>query len=410
VSGRRRVGASGAYGALLRSPGVRWQAGTGLLAQVTQGAAGIGIILVIRQHAGSLALAGGVVGALSIAAGIARPIQGRLIDRRGAVGVMAVCGVVHPAALVAIVGLSHRDDPRSLLIALGLLAGLTLPPVSTSMRVAWGEVVGEHERTAAYSLVYLTQELAILTGPLVLAATIAASSSSLALITVAALSGAGTLAFSVSIAPPADRDLPARQTGASLLREPGIRIVLALAVLVGGVIGGLEVGTPTFATAHRAPAATGVLIAAVSVGGIIGAALYGRRRWSVPPSRRLVALLALLALALVVIPLADSLLAVGFLLLVAGVPLNPALTTFSLLVDQHAPGRTVAEAFGWLSTGLATGTGAASAIAGVFAQRQHDAQAAFIVAAVAGAAASVLAVSSRRVLRGRAREGEGKGP
>jgi hypothetical protein len=97
--------------------------------------------------------------------------------------------------------------------------------------------------------------------------------------------------------------------------------------------------------------------------------------------------------------------AVG-IILVAGIPLNPALTTLSLLVDQHATGRTVAEAFGWLSTGLAAGTGAASAIAGVVARRQHDARAAFIVAAVAGAAASLLALFARRVLGRRAQEGE----
>jgi MFS family permease len=91
---------------LLRVPAVRWQALSGLLAQVTQGASGIGIILVVRQHTGSLALAGGVVGALSIAAGVARPLQGRLIDRRGAAGVIAGTGLGHAAALVAIVSLA----------------------------------------------------------------------------------------------------------------------------------------------------------------------------------------------------------------------------------------------------------------------------------------------------------------
>jgi MFS family permease len=76
--------AANPYRVLLHSPAVRWQALTGLLAQTTQGAGGIGIILVIREHHGSLALAGAVVGVLSVAAGVARPVQGRLIDRRGA--------------------------------------------------------------------------------------------------------------------------------------------------------------------------------------------------------------------------------------------------------------------------------------------------------------------------------------
>ena len=84
--------AANPYRVLLHSPAVRWQALTGLLAQTTQGAGGIGIILVIREHHGSLALAGAVVGVLSVAAGVARPVQGRLIDRRGARGLMVMCG------------------------------------------------------------------------------------------------------------------------------------------------------------------------------------------------------------------------------------------------------------------------------------------------------------------------------
>ena len=65
------------YRLLLRQAAVRWQALSGLLAQITQGASGVGIILVVKQQTGSLALAGGVVGALSVAAGAARPLQGR---------------------------------------------------------------------------------------------------------------------------------------------------------------------------------------------------------------------------------------------------------------------------------------------------------------------------------------------
>src|SRR5438477_7969161 len=175
-AGVRFAGCS--FGVLLRLPRARWQVAAGLLAQVTQGAAAVGIILVVRQHTGSLALAGGVVAALWIVAGVSRPLQGRLIDRRGSRDVMAVCGVVHPLALGGIVGFSELQSPGGVVIALGCVGGLTLPPVSTTMRVEWAKMVGEEDRTAAYSLVYLTQELAILTGPLILAGVVAAASAS----------------------------------------------------------------------------------------------------------------------------------------------------------------------------------------------------------------------------------------
>jgi MFS family permease len=397
---------SSAYIPLLRLGGIREQAATGLVAQVTQGAAGVGIVLVVRQHTGSLPLAGAVLGALSIAAGLSRPVQGRLIDRRGPTGVVAVCGVVHTAALVGIVGLANANPSayalRSVLVVLGVLAGLALPPVSTSMRARWGEVVADGERTAAYSLVYLVQELSILAGPLILSAVTAASTSSVALIVVAALAGAGTLGFAVSIG----RDHTAGPSTASghtersghPLRAPAVRAVLLAALLLGAVIGALEVAAPIFATAHGAPAAAGVLIASLSVGGIAGAAIYGSVRWHAAPARRLALLLGLMTIWLGLTIAADTLLLIGVLLLLVGMPLNPALATFSLLIDEHVPPGAAAEAFGWLSTAIAGGTGAANAVAAVVAHR-HDAQAAFVVAALAAAIAVAVAALALRTPR-----------
>jgi MFS family permease len=382
------------YRVLLAPPTVRWQVTSGLLAQVTQGAGAVAIILVVRQHTGSLTLAGGVVGALSIAAGLARPLQGRLIDRRGSRKVMAVCGVIHALALGAIVGLARVSGIGAWLVILGILAGLSLPPVSTSMRVEWAAEAGE-DRTATYSLVYLTQELAILTGPLVLAGLIAAASASVALVTLAALAGIGSVAFALVSRSGAVGRIPEGVRRAGALRHQGMGWLLAVALLVGAVIGGLLVAVPTLATAHRSPAASGLLLALLSVGGIVGATGYGSRPWRASPMKRLLWLLGCLALALAVMVAVQGLWAVGAVLLLAGIPLNPAVTTFSLLVDQHVPARAAGEAFGWLSSALASGTGAASAVAAAVAQHHHDARRAFLVAAVAGVAAVAVALVGR---------------
>lgn len=389
--------ASSPYRILLRSPAVRWQALSGLLAQTTQGGGAIGIILVIRGHHGSLALAGAVVGAVSIAGGLARPAQGRFIDRRGPRGLMAATGIVHPAAMAAIVVLSDAHASGAALVALGVVAGVSLPPVSTCMRVAWGAASAGGDRTSAYSLVYLTQELAILSGPLLLSAVIAVSDASAALITVAAVTGAGTLGFAASLAPDLHRGASARKRDGALLRAPGMRALLATAGLVGAVIGGVVVGVPTFATAHHAPAAAGLLIALLSIGGIVGAAIYGGRRWALAPARRLLVFLSGLSVAAGLTIAAPGLVALGAALALIGLPLNPSLTTISLLVDSHVSPSNAAEAFGWLSTGLAGGTGAASAIAGAVSH-PGDPRPAFIVAAIAAVAATVLVALARRTL------------
>ncbi len=385
---------------VLNLPGARLQAAAGLVAQLTQGVTAIGIVLVIHQHDGSLALAGAVAGAESIAAGIARPPQGRLMDTRGAGVVMIVCGLVHPAALCAIVGLSLAGAPGGLLLALGVIAGLALPPVSTAMRVAWGEMVPAEDRTAAYSMVYLTQELSLLSGPLLFSALTAAASAAVGLAAVAVLSGVGALAFALSVrsahwhaaSPPHER-------AGSVLRSEGIRWLLAAAILLGGVIGALQVGVPALAIAHGVPAAAGLLIALLSVGGVIGALSYGARRWVSDPAARLVALIGVIAVSVALMITTPSLPVLGLLLLVAGLAVNPALTTLSLLVDREISGPTASEAFGWLSTGIAGGTGAGSAIAGALVQHRGDARPAFVAAAVAAVLAAGVAVAVARFAR-----------
>lgn len=389
----------GGYGPLIRVAGVRSQVIFGLLAQVTQGAGAAGIILVVRQHTGSLALAGGVVGGLSVAAGIARPIQGRLIDRRGARRVIALSGALHGLALAAIVGVSNLRSAGVLLIALGCLAGFALPPISASMRVEIGAVAGAGDRTSAYSLVYLTQELALLTGPLLLAAFTAAASASVALLAVASVAGLGAIGFAASARSEPPAGLPDARPRAAVLRVRAMRIVLLIATLIGAMIGGLEVAAPTLAIGHRAPAATGLLVAALSVGGILGAAGYGSHPWRYEPTSRLIVLLVLLTVAVALMIASSGLVLVGGLLLLAGIALNPALTTLSLLVDRQLATEAAGEAFGWLSSALAGGTGAASALAAGLVGRA--AGPAFAVAAVAGAAAATATVLFRSVLAAR---------
>src|SRR6185437_7160768 len=71
------------YWTLWRTPRIGGRAFFGLLAQLTQAAAPVGLVLVVRQATGSLALAGSVSAAFWIVAAMARPVQGRPIDLRG---------------------------------------------------------------------------------------------------------------------------------------------------------------------------------------------------------------------------------------------------------------------------------------------------------------------------------------
>ncbi|MFB4271117.1 MFS transporter [Nonomuraea sp. GTA35] len=374
------------YRRLLGLPGVAPQAGLGFLAQLTQQVAPVGIVLVAQGASGSLALAGAATAAFSVGAGMGRPVQGRLMDRHGARIVLAGTALLHVAALLALLASARPGSPWWPMVVLAWIAGIGLPPVSVSMRVEWGRRVADGGRTAAYSLVYLVQELAMLTGPLVFGLLIAVASASLALGLVAGAAGAGTLAFARALQ--AGGDGHRRERGRAFA-DRRMLVLMAVVLLHGGTFGALQVGLPALATARDVPAATGVLVAALSLGGITGAAAYGARAWRAPARVRLVGLMLLLGLALAPLVLIEPLPVFCVVLFAGGLVLNPALTTSSLLVDEYAP-TAQAEAFGWVSTGLGVGGAAGAAVAGVVGERfGHGAP--FLAGAAFALAGAVLA-------------------
>jgi len=390
-----RLQRDGPYSTLWRTPRIGGQACFGLLAQLTQGAAPVGLVLVVRQATGSLATAGAVSATLWIVAALARPVQGRIIDRRGPRMVMLACGPLHAASLIALVIVAHAGVGAWSLVVLSGLAGLALPPVSTTMRAEWSRLPA-NTRTAAYSLVFLTQEIALLVGPLLIAFMVAIGSAGLALIVVASISGGAAIAFAaISDDGGQGREQPARSRS---FRSTPMLALLGVTFLLGCALGALQVATPALALARGVPALAGVLIAALSVGGIVGALVYGGRRWRGDPGGRLLGLLCVLGIAATPLAAVPPLLIVGALLAFVGLALNPSLTTTSLLVARYSPTRS-AEAFGWMSTAIGGGTAAGNAAAGALAQH-NGFSTAFLAAAIAAYGAVLVAAVARRRLRG----------
>ncbi|MDP4506034.1 MFS transporter [Nonomuraea turcica] len=385
------------YRKLLGMPGVPAQAVLGFLAQLTQQVAPVGMVLVVESATGSLAVAGLCVAAFSAGAGVARPVQGRLIDRRGSRRVLAGAAFMHVSALVALVAGAVARWPVWTFAGLALVAGAGLPPISVTMRFEWGRRVADEGRTAAYSLVFLVQELAMLVGPLLFGLMIAvAASSSLALGVVTVAAGAATLTFSRALQ--AGQATGTRDRG-RVFADRRMLVLLAVVLLLGGTLGAMQVGVPALAAARDIPAATGVLVAALSLGGIAGAAAYGARSWRSAVGVRLLALMLALGVVLAPLLLVEALPGFWMVLCVGGMIINPALTTSSLLVDEFAPGAQ-AEAFGWMSTAASMGGAVGSGLAGVVGDR-FGASTPFLVASASALLGAGLAtVLLRRRGRG----------
>ena len=362
-----------------------------MIAQLTQAAAGLGVILVVSEAGGSLALAGAAAAGFVIGAGTARPIQGRITDARGPRPVLVGSGALHLLGVGALVAYTQLEGATWAVVPLAVPIGLGEPPVSQAMRITWSSWAEGGDRTAAYSLVTLIQEIAVLLGPLVLAAVVAVASAAAGLVVVGSLAATGAFALA-AVMPhrPPERPAATRQLA---LRSPGVRLALAVTVLFAIVLGATEVGIPALAGERGVPAVSGLLLAAMSVGGILGAIAYGSARWRVGPAASLVLLLALLTLAVGVLVPTPPFALMVIPLIAAGAAINPIVTSVALLVEDHSPA-VAAEAFGWQSTALALGTAIGNAVAGSLADA-HGPGAAYAAAAVAAALATVLAASAR---------------
>jgi predicted MFS family arabinose efflux permease len=376
---------------LLRDRLALRQGAAGLVAQLTQAAAGLGIILVVREAGGSLTLAGASAGAFLVATGAARPVQGRLMDRHGPPPVLVPCAVLHLAGFAGLVAWTQGSGATWPVILFAIPIGLGEPPVSASMRIAWGRMAGNEDRTAAYSVVTLTQEIAVLLGPLLLAVVMAVASAAAAVLVVGGLSSAGTLALAAVMPrePHLDADVPHR----SALRSGGVRLALAVNLFFALALGCIELAIPALTGERGVPAISGVLLGVMSVGGILGAIAYASRRWGPAASTRLALLLAAYAIAIAPLIATPSFALMVVPLLLAGAAINPIVTTVALLVEDHG-GAAAAEAFGWQSTSLALGAAAGNALSGPLAQHQGPSSA-FAAGAIAAAVATVLALIAR---------------
>jgi hypothetical protein len=386
------------YLELLRLPGAARLAFAALVGRIPISMVPLAYILLLRAVGDSFAVAGAVAAAVAIAGGLAAVPQGRLVDRLGQPRVLISFGVLHTATLLAVLLAARGGAAPWALIALAALDGLTIPPLSGSMRALWPVLTGGGERLeTAFALEAVLQEGFYITGPLVVGGLVAIASPDAAVVTAAALTLAGTLVFATSPLSRAQRGgrSPAGRLGA--LAAPGLRTLVLVLLPVGVAFGAIEVAVPAFAEHHGSRATAGLLLALWGLGSMAGGLWYGTRRWVTPAERRFAVILSVLPLAMAPVGLAGSPAALGVLLAVAGAPIAPAFTTAYTLVNRLAPPGAITEAFTMTTTAVVAGIALGNAAAGALVESIGPGWTVVAAAAVAGLAPAT-ALGRRRSL------------
>ncbi|MGD1056585.1 MAG: MFS transporter [Solirubrobacteraceae bacterium] len=379
------------YRALFSTPGFTRLLVSSILGRLPSGMFSLAILLFVRGRTDSFLAAGVAVGAFSLAGALAGPVLGAVVDHIGQTRVLLPAALVQGTLLVGLVVVAQAGAPVAAVVVMAALAGAAQPPIAGCIRALWSQVAGDGDALeTAYALDATTQEVIWTLGPLLVGSTAVVLSPAAAVIACAVITVAGTAFFAASKLSSGWQASARMRSRASALASPGLRALLATALMAGAVIGAVEVGLPALAVAHHARWATGVLLALFSIGSMAGGIAYSAISWKRPIGLRYMGLL--LAMAACVAPLiaAHALAAAYPLAVLAGLGMAPMLSCQFSLVGTLAPEGAATEAFTWHRGATIAGSAAGSTLGGSLIDA-HGAGGAFALGCASVALACLLA-------------------
>lgn len=253
------------------------------------------------------------------------------------------------------------------MLALSAALGLSAPPLGAAMRVLWASLTTPGtQRSRAFSLDAVAEELLFVAGPVVITAVIVASSPAVGLVVTAAAVFLGTLGMTTSAVSASQRGSRAQTLREHRpLAQPGFARTLVALLGVGAVLGTVEIAAPALATNQGALELSGWLLAAFAGGSAIGGLVYGQREHSSSLGVRLVVLSVGMGLAALIASQVTAIPVFAVLLVAIGAFLAPSLITGYLMADALVPEGSRTEASTWINTAVNLGAALASAGAGV---------------------------------------------
>jgi MFS family permease len=389
------------YRPVLAQPGAARLFASALVARLPQGMAPLAVLLLVRGATHSYAAAGLAVGAQAFATAGCSPLLGRLVDQLGRRRVLAPLACGQAVVYVLLVLAADARAGVAVLIPLAALAGALLPPIAPVVRVMMRELFQDGAlRETAYALEAVLQELIWISGPLVVALLIAATSPAAAVALLGAVCVTGTSVFVRSpLLRSADADgHAAGKAGAgrvSALASPELRALLAPVALTGTGLGAIEVGLPSLALHAGSRPASGLLLALWSLGSLVGGLWYGSRVWRSPLRSRYQRLLVLAVLCSAPLIAARSIDAGMVCSVLAGLTIAPMFSCQYALVGRTVSAGTETEAFTWVSAALIGGVAAGSAMGGALIG-PLGVSGPFVVSCLATMVAALLTVGVRR--------------
>ncbi|MEV6512185.1 MFS transporter [Streptomyces sp. NPDC051642] len=394
----RRTPQQPSYRRLFTIPGTRAFTAGNLIARLPAGMFSVSAVVMIAGTRGSYALAGAVTATGLAATAMVAPWIARLIDRHGqsrtAVPATAVAALGSLSLLLCV----HYGAPDWTLFA-AYTATATTPNTGGMSRARWAHLLTDAPETlhTANSFEQSADELCFMLGPALAAFLCGTFFPEAGTLVGAVLLVTGILIFTAQrTTEPPPSPTP---KGSSPLRTPGIPPLIAGFIATGAVFGAMEVATLAYADAAGHRTAGGAVLALQAAGSCTAGLLYGKRKPTGPPERRLrrclLAMSTLMSLPLLAASTLDSLPALATALLVAGMATAPTMITAMTLVQHRTPEGRLNEGMSLAVTGLLLGIACGSATGGWTTEHAGTTAGFLIPVAAATTALLVIAAPSR---------------
>jgi len=385
----------GSYTELLRTPGVGRIIAAQLTARFPFGMLSLAFLLHVEHVHDSYAAAGLVLGSMSIGQAIAGPLTSRLMGRLGMRRVLTLTLIVCAAAIIAMAVLPLEVWQ---FVAIGFLAGLSMPPVQPAVRTIYPKMVPSSMLTPLFSLDASAQEIIWVLGPVLTTFVSIQISTVAGILTAAVFLIGGGIWFIASPEVGRVRIPRSKRRIGVVLTKPPVLLATVVGFLLVGACAAVEAGV--VAVFGEGGVESGVVLAVFAAGSLVGGLTLGHipiSRWAT--ARRMLIVTVGMGLA----AFSTDFWWLSITLFLAGVGIAPALAALFTITAASVKFSDTAEAYGWVGTGQLIGAALGSAIAGVQID-SNGPTAAIVVAAVFAFVGFVVPAVGRRYhpdLRGR---------
>ncbi|MHB1009139.1 MAG: MFS transporter [Propionibacteriaceae bacterium] len=382
----------GRYAAVLRVPAFRKAELISLIARLPQYGFGVTLTLHVVTTLGMSYTAAGVVAAVyTVAASIAAPWRGRLLDRHGLRRTVAPSLVIVPLVWGVAPFLSYW-----MLIIACAVGGLFSLPLFSLIRQIIVAAAPEGVRRTALSLDSVIVELNFMIGPLLAIVAVTTFGTRPTLVALTLLTSLGGVLLAI-VNPPlvsgAGRTGPTESTGRRWA-SPAVVGVYGAVLAAGIVLGGTEVSLVAALRTFGHTELLGLVITVWSAGSAVGGLAYGAWHRSIPSG----ALLTGLAALTLPVALAPNVPTVFLIVAVSGFFCAPLISATVDELNGRVPESVRGEAMGWHGSALTAGSSLGPPVVGIMLDA-FGWRAGFLTAGSVGLAiaAVVVLVTSRRL-------------